>query len=64
MKCAGDKLVDSIGDALKFGKCNYVEGYLEVDLRVGADSVNAERFAEAFGEIEEITGYEHFPMLA
>lgn len=48
--------MDSIGSALKFSKCNTIEGNLEIDLRIGMESISAEKFTEAFGEIEEITG--------
>lgn len=54
-KCIGETL-DSISAALKFSKCNLVEGNLEIEMRVGIESVSADKFAEAFGEIEEITG--------
>uniref|UniRef100_A0A914L2Q9 Fibronectin type-III domain-containing protein n=1 Tax=Meloidogyne incognita TaxID=6306 RepID=A0A914L2Q9_MELIC len=55
-KCPGDT-VDSISSALKFSKCNMIEGNLEIDMRIGIESTSAEKFTEAFGEIEEITGY-------
>jgi hypothetical protein len=55
-KCIGDT-VDSISSALKFSKCNMIEGNLEIDMRIGIESTSADKFTEAFGEIEEITGY-------
>ncbi|KAI1731772.1 receptor L domain-containing protein [Ditylenchus destructor] len=55
-KCSGDT-VDSIGSAMKFSKCNMIEGNLELDMRIGMESTSAEKFTEAFGDIEEITGY-------
>ncbi|KAL3114369.1 hypothetical protein niasHT_013659 [Heterodera trifolii] len=55
-KCPGDT-VDSISAAMKFAKCNLIEGNLEIEMRIGVESVNADKFSEAFGEIEEITGY-------
>lgn len=55
-KCHGDEVVDSIGSALKYSKCNLVEGNLEVDMRIGMETLSPEKFTEAFGEIEEITG--------
>jgi len=55
-KCSGST-IHSIGDALKYSKCNIIEGNLEVSIKIGAESVPAEKFSEAFGEIEEIMGY-------
>lgn len=55
-KCHGDEMVDSIGSALKYSKCNLVEGNLEIDMRIGMETLSPEKFTEAFGEIEEITG--------
>ncbi|KAI1697236.1 protein tyrosine kinase domain-containing protein [Ditylenchus destructor] len=55
-KCSGDT-VDSIGSAMKFSKCNMIEGNLELDMRIGMEFTSAEKFSEAFGDIEEITGY-------
>lgn len=49
--------MDSIGSAMKFSKCNMIEGNLELDMRIGMESTSAEKFTEAFGDIEEITGY-------
>uniref|UniRef100_A0A915DPI3 Receptor L-domain domain-containing protein n=1 Tax=Ditylenchus dipsaci TaxID=166011 RepID=A0A915DPI3_9BILA len=43
--------------AMKFSKCNAIEGNLELDMRIGMESTSAEKFTEAFGEIEEISGY-------
>ena len=54
-KCPGDT-IDSISSALKFSKCNMIEGNLEIDMRIGIESTSADKFTEAFGEIEEITG--------
>lgn len=34
-----------------------IEGNLELDMRIRMDSTSGERFTEAFGEIEEITGF-------
>lgn len=42
---------------MKFSKCNMIEGNLELDMRIGMESTSAEKFTEAFGDIEEITGY-------
>uniref|UniRef100_A0A914GXM6 receptor protein-tyrosine kinase n=1 Tax=Globodera rostochiensis TaxID=31243 RepID=A0A914GXM6_GLORO len=55
-KCPGDT-VDSISAAMKFSKCNLIEGNLEIEMRIGVELVTADKFTEAFGEIEEITGY-------
>jgi hypothetical protein len=55
-KCAGDT-VDSIGSAMKFSKCNIIEGNLEIDMRIGIETTSPEKFTEAFGEIEDITGF-------
>lgn len=54
-RCQGDT-VDSISAALKFSKCSLIEGNLEIEMRIGVESVSADKFADAFGEIEEITG--------
>lgn len=45
---------------MKFSKCNLIEGNLEIDLRIGIETAPAEKFTEAFGEIEEITGLSKF----
>lgn len=39
-----------------FSKCNIIDGNLELDMRIRMESNSNERFTEAFGEIEEITG--------
>uniref|UniRef100_A0AC34Q5S6 Receptor protein-tyrosine kinase n=1 Tax=Panagrolaimus sp. JU765 TaxID=591449 RepID=A0AC34Q5S6_9BILA len=55
-KCRGTT-IDSIGEASKLIKCNIIEGNLEVEMKVGVETISAEKFTEAFGDIEEITGY-------
>ncbi|KAI6214772.1 Protein kinase domain containing protein [Aphelenchoides besseyi] len=55
-KCQGDESIDSVGAALKFRGCNIIDGYLEIEMRIGKE-MNAEKFSEAFGELEEVTGY-------
>jgi hypothetical protein len=41
---------------MKLRGCNIINGNLEIEIRIG-NEVNAEKFTEAFGEIEEVTGY-------
>ncbi|KAE9552632.1 hypothetical protein FO519_004145 [Halicephalobus sp. NKZ332] len=55
-KCAGG-IIHSIGDALKYSKCNIIEGNLEINVKIGTEIIPAEKFTEAFGEIEEIMGF-------
>ncbi|KAI6233648.1 Receptor protein-tyrosine kinase [Aphelenchoides fujianensis] len=52
-KCRGDETIDSVGAALKFRDCNIIDGYLEIEIRIG-NGANAEKFSEAFGELEEL----------
>jgi hypothetical protein len=40
---------------LKYKGCNIVDGFLEIEIRIGNEA-NAEKFSEAFGELEEING--------
>ena len=54
--CRGDKLIDSVAEALRFRHCNIVDGSLDIEIRVGSEA-NVEKFVEAFSQIEEITGY-------
>lgn len=54
-KCVADTIIDSTGAALKYKGCNVILGNLEIEIRIGSEA-NAEKFSEAFGDIEEITG--------
>lgn len=40
---------------MKYKGCKIVQGNLEIEIRVGNEA-HAEKFTEAFSEIEEITG--------
>ncbi|KAE9548241.1 hypothetical protein FO519_008549 [Halicephalobus sp. NKZ332] len=55
-KCAGG-IIHSIGDALKYSKCNIIEGNLEINVKIGTEVIPAGKFTEAFGEIEQIAGF-------
>uniref|UniRef100_A0A7E4UYN0 receptor protein-tyrosine kinase n=1 Tax=Panagrellus redivivus TaxID=6233 RepID=A0A7E4UYN0_PANRE len=55
-RCRGGT-VDSIGEAMKYSHCNIIEGHLEVEIQIGSQTTPAEKFTEAFGNIQEITDY-------
>jgi hypothetical protein len=37
-KCRGDENIDSAGAALKFRNCNIIDGYLEIEIRIGNEA--------------------------
>uniref|UniRef100_A0AC35FXE4 Receptor protein-tyrosine kinase n=1 Tax=Panagrolaimus sp. PS1159 TaxID=55785 RepID=A0AC35FXE4_9BILA len=55
-RCRGTT-IDSIGEAMKYSKCNIIEGNLDISIQIGGQVAKAEKFTEALGNIREITGY-------
>uniref|UniRef100_A0A914Z837 Fibronectin type-III domain-containing protein n=1 Tax=Panagrolaimus superbus TaxID=310955 RepID=A0A914Z837_9BILA len=54
-KCSG-ATVQSIGEAMRFSKCNIIVGTLEISVQNPGFSAKAEQFTQAFENIREITG--------
>ena len=42
---------------MKLAKCNIIEGNLDINIQIGGQTTNAEKFTEAFGNIREIIGF-------
>ncbi|CAJ0581229.1 unnamed protein product, partial [Mesorhabditis spiculigera] len=55
-KCEG-KTVDALSIAMQLHDCSIITGNLEIEMRMGMDSVPPEKLVEAFGKIEIIEGY-------
>ncbi|CAJ0600209.1 unnamed protein product [Cylicocyclus nassatus] len=56
-KCPGNITVDSMSKAMQLKHCSIIEGYLEVEMRVGMSTVAASQLTEVFGKITTIDGY-------
>ncbi|KAK5976312.1 hypothetical protein GCK32_004451 [Trichostrongylus colubriformis] len=56
-KCPGNITVDSMSKAMQLKHCSVIEGYLEVEMRVGMSAVAASQLTDVFGKITTIDGY-------
>ncbi|XGW18726.1 hypothetical protein V3C99_002938 [Haemonchus contortus] len=56
-KCPGNITVDSMSKAMQLKHCSVIEGYLEVEMRVGMSAVAASQLTGIFGKITTIDGY-------
>ncbi|WKY00850.1 hypothetical protein Q1695_015122 [Nippostrongylus brasiliensis] len=56
-KCPGNITVDSMSKAMQLKHCSVIEGYVEVEMRVGMSTVAASQLTEVFGKITTIDGY-------
>ncbi|KAK6028704.1 receptor L domain protein, partial [Ostertagia ostertagi] len=56
-KCPGNITVDSMSKAMQLKQCSVIEGYLEVEMRVGMSAVAASQLTDVFGKITTIDGY-------
>ncbi|RCN28620.1 hypothetical protein ANCCAN_25634, partial [Ancylostoma caninum] len=56
-KCPGNITVDTMSKAMQLKHCSIIEGYLEVEMRVGMSTVAASQLTDVFGKITTIDGY-------